>query len=366
MPDIRVQKLAHVLVHYSLALKPNDKVRIVGPAAALPLIRELYREAIRVGARVLPRITDTDLDEILLKEGSLEQIEWVPDLASNEIEYIDASLTIWSETNTKYLSNVDPQRLAARRKASAALMQRFLQRFGEGTLRWNGTLYPTEAHAQDANMSLSEYEDFVYGAGLLNEPDPVAAWQRVHDEQQHIVDFLNSCSHIRIVAPDTDIEYRCAGRTWINCDGKENFPDGEVFTSPIEDSVNGHVRFTYPSVYNGREAEDVRLTFKDGQVVSATASHGQTFLDAMLNMDAGSRILGEAAFGLNYGIERFTRNILFDEKIGGTMHMALGSSYPETGGKNESGLHWDMVCDLRQGEVYADGELCYREGKFII
>lgn len=366
MTDPRVHKLAQVLIQYSLSIKPGDKLRLTGSKIALPLLHELYREAVRAGALVTSRITDETFVEILLKEGNDDQIGYLSELAKHEIEYFDATLTVWSEANTKQLSNVDPQRMAIMSKARAPLMKRHMERFAEGKLRWNGTLYPTEAHAQDANMSLSEYEDFVYGAGLLNEPDPIAAWQRVHDEQQRIVEFLNARQHIRIVAPDTQIEYGCAGRTWINCSGKENFPDGEVFTGPIEDSVNGHVRFTYPSVYNGREAEDVRLTFKDGKVIEATAARGQEFLDAMLNMDAGSRVLGEAAFGLNYGITQFTRNTLFDEKIGGTMHMALGAAYPETGGKNESGLHWDLVSDLRQGEVYADGELCYKDGKFII
>ncbi len=366
MADPRVQKLAQVLVNYSLAIKPGDKLRLSGGVIALPLLREVYREATRAGAFVIGRITDADFEEILLKDGSQEQLEFVSELQRQEIEYIDASLVIWSEKNTKQMSNVDPQRMALRRKAQQPLSKRFMERFTAGQLRWCGTLFPTEAHAQDANMSLSEYEDFVYGAGLLNDPDPIAAWQRVHAEQQRITDFLNGVEHIRVAAPDTEIEYRCAGRTWINCSGTENFPDGEVFTGPIENSVNGHVRFTYPSVYNGREAEDVRLTFRDGKVVDNAAARGQEFVEAMLNMDNGARYLGEAAFGLNYGIQQFTRNILFDEKIGGTMHMALGASYPETGGTNESGLHWDMVCDLHDAEVYADGELCYQNGKFKV
>ncbi|HEX6287568.1 MAG TPA: aminopeptidase [Herpetosiphonaceae bacterium] len=366
MPDPRVQKLAQVLVQYSLSVKAGDKLALRGPANALPLLYEVYSEAVRSGAFVTYRITDPNFEELLLKEGSLEQLKFFAPQLMREVEEADTLLSIWSESNTKQFSQIDPERLALRKKTLSPATQRMMQRYGEGKLRWSGTLYPTESHAQDANMSLRDYQDFVYGAGLLHEADPIAAWRRVHDQQQHIVDFLNTCKHIRIVAPDTDIEYRCEGRTWINCDGKENFPDGEVFTGPLEDSVNGHVRFTYPSVYNGREAEDVRLTFKDGKVVEATAARGQEFLETMLNMDAGARILGEAAFGLNYGIERFTRNILFDEKIGGTMHMALGASYPETGAKNQSGLHWDMVCDLHQGEVYADGELCYQAGKFII
>ena len=184
--------------------------------------------------------------------------------------------------------------------------------------------------------------------------------------QQHIVDYLSKHNEIHIVTPDTDITYHVGGRSWISACGNSNFPDGEVFTGPIEESVNGTVRFTYPAVFNGQEVEDVRLTFRDGKVVESNAGRNVKFLNDMLDMDAGSRYLGEVAFGLNYGIQHFSKNILFDEKIGGTMHMALGASYPETGGKNVSGLHWDIVCDLRQGKVYADGELCYENGKFII
>lgn len=267
MADPRIHKLAQVLIGYSLSIRSGDKLRLTGSTIALPLLRELYREAVRAGAFVTTRITDDTFAEILLKEGNADQIGYLSELARQEIEYFDATLSIWSEANTKQLSNVDPERMALMSKARAPIMKRHMERYAEGNLRWNGTLFPTEAHAQDANMSLSEYEDFVYSAGLLNEPDPIAAWQRVHNEQQRIVEFLNQRTHIRIVAPDTEIEYGCAGRTWINCSGKENFPDGEVFTTPIEDSVNGQVRFTYPSVYNGREAEDVRLSFKDGRVI---------------------------------------------------------------------------------------------------
>ncbi len=215
-------------------------------------------------------------------------------------------------------------------------------------------------------MSLSDYEDFVYGAGKLDLDDPVTAWQAVRAEQQRIADFLEQHDEIHIVAPGTDITYRVGGRKWINCAGTENFPDGEVFSGPIEDSVNGTVLFSYPAVYDGNEVEDVRLTFRAGRVIEARAGRGLDFLNAMLDSDAGARTLGEAAFGLNYDIQRFSKETLFDEKIGGTMHMALGASLPESGGVNESGLHWDMVCDLREGKVYADGQLCYDAGRFIV
>jgi aminopeptidase len=366
MADPRHQKLAMVLVHYSLKIKPGDKLVIKSKDIAAPLIREVYREAIRAGAHVKTFIGIDGLEEIALSEGSDEQLAYVSEYDKFVTDYFDATLTIWAEENTRSMSGVDPKRIARKREAQAPLFKRSLERMASGVERWCGTLYPTQAHAQDARMSLSAYEDFVYGAGLLNLEDPMAAWRKIDTEQQRIADFLMQHDEIHIVAPDTDITYRVGGRKWISCAGTENFPDGEVFSGPIENSVNGIVRFSYPAIYDGNEVEDVRLTFQDGKVVESSAGRGLDFLNAMLDTDAGSRYLGEVAFGLNYSIQQFSGDTLFDEKIGGTMHMALGESLPESGGVNESGLHWDMVCDLRQGKVYADGQLCYENGKFII
>ncbi|GAC1344424.1 MAG: aminopeptidase [Ktedonobacteraceae bacterium] len=366
MADTRHQKLAKVLVHYSLNIKSGDKFLIHSPVAATPLVKEVYSEAIQAGAYVTTRMMLDELDEILLRAGSEEQLTYISAVDKLENEHYDVFLGIWASQNTRSLSLIDPKRLALRQKAFAPLSKQFLERAAAGKLRWCGTLYPTQAHAQDAGMSLSDYENFVFSAGLLDLEDPAEGWRKVQEEQQHIADYLGKHHEIHIVAPDTDITYHVGGRTWISCAGTKNFPDGEVFTGPVEDSVNGTVRFTYPAVYNGNEVEDVRLTFRDGKVMESSASRGLEFLNAMLEMDEGARFLGEVAFGLNYNIKQFSKDTLFDEKIGGTMHMALGESYPETGGKNESGLHWDMVCDLHEGKVYADSELCYEAGKFII
>ncbi len=366
MADPRHQKLAKVIVQHSVEIKPGDKVGIFGSNAAAPLIRELYRQVLRTGAHPHVRLTLNDLQEIKMGEASDEQLRFVSDLSLQEIEYLDVTIHVWADENTKTMSRIDPKRMAMAQEAAAPVSERFMVRSASGELRWCGTLFPTNAHAQDAGMSLADYEDFVFGAGLLDHDDPPASWRRVHEEQQRVADYLMQHDEIHIVAPGTDITYRVGGRTWLNASGTKNFPDGEVFTGPVEDSANGTVRFTYPAVYNGQEVEDVLLTFRDGRVVDATAARNQEFLLAMLDMDPGARCLGEVAFGLNYGIQKFTRNILFDEKIGGTMHMALGRSYPETGGQNKSALHWDMICDLREGKVYADGELCYENGRFTI
>jgi aminopeptidase len=367
MPDPRHQQLARVLVQYSLALKPGDRLIIQAPAIALPLTREIFRAALQAGAYIIAVDTIQDeLGEILLQEGSDEQLTYVSELEKFRVECYSARMHIWADENTRSFSSVDPRRMALRQGARRELIKRTLEREARGEARWCGTLFPTHAHAQDAGMSLSAYEDFVFRAGLLDREDPIAAWEAVRAEQQRIADFLETRDELHIIAPGTDLTLRVGGRKWVNCAGKVNFPDGEVFSGPLEDSVNGTISFSYPAFYNGFEVDGIRLTFEQGRVVEATARHNQAFLEAMLATDPGARCVGEVAFGLNYNIQRFTRNTLFDEKIGGTMHMALGASLPESGGQNHSAIHWDMVNDLREGKVYADGKLCYAEGRFLI
>ncbi|NWG20438.1 MAG: aminopeptidase [Chloroflexi bacterium] len=366
MVDPYVAKMARVLVQYSLGLKPGDLFRIIAPPAAVPLVSELYRAALEAGAHPYLALTLEETEELLYRHGSDEQIGLITPMMRQEIEEIHASIRIMASENTRALSGIDPQKVAIRRQALRHVQERVMQRSAEGTLNWCVTLFPTNAAAQDADMSLREFEEFVYRACKLHYDDPVAEWRRTSAEQQRIADVLNGCATIRILSPDTDLTYRVAGRTWINCAGDRNFPDGEVFSSCDETATEGHIRYTFPAIYAGREVEDVRLWFEHGQVVRATAARGEDLLHSLLNMDDGARRLGEVAFGTNYEITRFTRNILFDEKIGGTVHLALGAGYPETGSRNTSALHWDMICDMRQGEVYADGRMIYKDGKFVI
>ncbi len=366
MADPRLATLANVLVRYSLDVKPGQLLRISGPALCAPLIVEAYREAISAGANAFTRISIDGLDEIFLKQATDDQIRFVSPMARDEVERIDAELGIWAHYNTRSLTGVDPKRQAMRRQATREISERFLARAAAGELRWCGTQYPTQADAQDAEMSLAEYEEFVFGACLLDRPDPVAAWEQVRSEQDEAVRALEARDELHLIGENIDLRVRTGGRKWINCAGEHNFPDGEIFTAPIEDSTEGWVRFSFPAIYGGREVNGIRLRFSEGRVVEASAEKGEDLLKAMLDLDAGSRTLGEFAFGTNYGIKRFTRNILFDEKIGGTVHMALGAAYPETGGTNRSGVHWDMICDMRtDGEVRADGEVVYRGGRFL-
>jgi aminopeptidase len=367
MTDPRVSKLADLLVNYSLELKPGQIVRLDGGTVAAPFVRELYRAALRAGAHPRTRVEVEGTDVIAVGEASDEQLTFVSEIDRFEIDHVDAIVTIWADRNTRALSQADPQRVSKKIAARRQLTNRLWERIDEGNAKWVGTRFPTDAHAQDAEMSLAEYEDFVYGAcHVRGEEDPVAHWRSVSAELNERARELNTFTELRVIGPDTDLRVNVAGREWLAADGKLNMPDGEIFTSPVETATEGEIRFSFPAIFQGRGVEDVRLRFEGGRVVRAEAGNGNEFLQSLLDMDEGARILGEVAFGLNYEIDRFTRDILFDEKIGGTMHFALGSSFKKLGGRNESGLHWDMICDLRaNGEVYADGKLVWKAGQFL-
>lgn len=367
MYDPRIEKLAKLLIQYSLGIKKGQHLMLRSTLQAEPLVEAAYKEAILAGAHVTIMLSLPGAQEIFYKHASDEQLQYISPMEKFVTEEFDAFLSIMASYNTKALSGVDSQRISMNRRAGAEIQKRFMERASTGELHWTLTAYPTNAAAQDANMSLTEYADFVFGAGLLNHDDPVAEWKRIDAEQEKICSYLNEKTKLRIVSRDTDISMSIEGRKWINCSGHENFPDGEVFTGPVEDSVNGHIRFSFPGIYAGKEIEDIRLEFKDGKVVKASAAKGEDLLGALLETDEGARYVGEVAVGTNFGIQKFTRNMLFDEKIGGTVHLAIGASYPESGGKNQSGIHWDMLCDMRQGgEIYADDELIYRDGKFLL
>jgi len=367
MQDPRIEKLAQVLVRYSTAVRPDDLVRLVGPPVSRPLVVALCGEVLAAGGHPHVRIVPDECAELKLALGSEAQLRYEDPLDLYMVERVDVSITLWGQDNTKSLSGVDPARQALVSQGRKRLMNRFFERAAKGELRWVGTQYPCHSSAQDAQMSLAAYERFVFEAGLLHLADPAAAWQEISRRQQRVVDYLNTKRELRFVTPQgTDLTVGIADRRWINCDGHENFPDGEVFTGPHEDATEGTVVFSFPAVHGGREVDGIRLRFSAGRVVDARADKGEDFLIAMLDQDPGARVLGEIALGTNYSVEQFTRNTLFDEKIGGTFHAAVGAAFPETGGRNESGLHWDMVCDLRAGgQVFADGQLISENGRFL-
>ena len=367
MADIRVEKLAELLVNYSVAVKSGDKVAIQGESLAEPLHKAIYAKVLQAGGHPFFVITPSGTPEIFYKYASDEQLKHIQPPAKLINDTYDVSIYAGGEENTKALSNIDPARLVMRQQARTEMRKTFLSRSARGEVRWIYVLFPTNAYAQDAEMGLAEYEDFVYAACLGDMNDPVGYWKRFSARQQKAIDWLKGKKSIHVTAPGTDLSLSVAGRTFINCDGHLNMPDGEVFTGPVEDSINGHVYFSYPAIENGHEVTGVRLWFENGKVVKASAEKNENFLLKTLDTDEGARRVGEFAFGTNTGITKFTRQILFDEKIGGSFHMALGSSYPETGGLNSSAIHWDMICDMRQGgEVTVDDQLFYKNGQFTI
>jgi aminopeptidase len=366
MIDPRIRKLAHVLVHYSTGIQAGERVRIFGTTASEPLLREIYREVLRAGAHPLVRLRLTDEDYLYYSEAGDAELDHLDPLLLHEVENINVSIRTFPDENPHALTSVDPEKKQRRLRATRPLTEKFLQRWKEGRLRWLGTAYPTDALAQEARMSLEEFANFVFEAGKLNEADPAAAWKAVSVRQQKICDRLNQCSTIRYTGLDTDLTFSCQGRTWINCDGKLNFPDGEVFTGPVEDSANGTIRFTYPGIFQGQEVEDIFLRFKNGKVEEARAVKGEDLLHKLLQTDAGASYIGEIAIGTNEQIRHFSKNMLFDEKMGGTIHLAIGMGIPGSGSKNFSSLHWDMLKDMRNGgAIYADGVLIYKDGRFV-
>ena len=367
MIDKRLEKLAYILVHHSLRIKKNDLFVIAGSPLAAPLIKEVYKQAVEAGAYPYVKVGVDGLAEIFYTYASDHQLTYMSPVAKFEIETIDARLAIISPENTKSMTNIDSKKQAKSSVAQQEINQIFLDRAAKKELRWCVTQYPTNASAQDAEMSLEDYEKFIFNASHVDAKDPLQYWNSVYKKQEHVRKLLDSKEKIRVVAEDTDLTVSVAKRKWINCFGQENFPDGEVFTGPVENSAQGHISYSFPVSHGGREVEDIQFWFEKGKVTKAKASKGEKFLNSMLDMDPGSRRIGEFAFGLNEGIKRYTKNTLFDEKIDGTIHIAVGSGYPETGSKNKSGLHWDMMCDLRKnGEVYADDELIYKKGKFLV
>ncbi len=361
MRDERLKKLARVLVDYSIAAGEGEQVIVSGGAAAEPLIKEVYARLLDAGAIPIPQISLAGMQELFFGHAKDVHYEKTPPVVRSLYEGADAFISVMAPQNTRALAAVDPKKQQALSKRDKALQEIVL-----GKDRWALTLFPTEALAQESEMSLADYEEFVFEAMALNEDDPVRCWREKAKEQQRLIERLEQADEIRIVGQGTDLTLSVKGRKFLNGDGTHNMPCGEIFTGPIEHSTNGDIFFGIPVAVAGREVSGVRFRFEEGRVVEASAERGKEYLNAMLDADEGSRYLGELGIGTNYGIPRATKNILFDEKLGGTVHLAIGRSYEETGGKNESSVHWDLISDLREGgELYADGELLQRDGDFL-
>ena len=367
MADERVKKLADLLVHYSIAVQPDDWVLVRGHVAAEPLVKEVVEAVWAAGGRTTLQLNSDMVSEAIFRVASDAQLNWVAPSETLLFNEVDALIALNATNNTRSMNTIDPRKQQIAQLARKELTETYLHRAAEGSLRWVGTAYPCAAYAQEASMSLHDYENFAYGACFVDKEDPKAEWLKVHDMQQKLVDWLAGRKQVDIQSKYAELSLSIEDRTFINSDGKKNMPSGEIFTGPVEHSINGWVEFTYPAIRAGREVEGVRLEFKDGQVVKATAEKNEAYLLSQLDSDEGARFLGEWALGTNYGIQQFTKSILYDEKIGGTMHMAVGAGYPETGSKNTSAIHWDFICDMREdSEILVDGELFYKNGAFEV
>jgi aminopeptidase len=368
MRDARAEALARILVRYSTRVERGDVCVIQSTTGAEPLVQAVYEEVLRAGGLPLMQLTTEGAAAAFYELASDEQLDWVPPTARWAAENADVRIAVLADANTRALTGVDPKRQSRHSRARKPLMETSMRRAAAGEHRWSVTLFPTHAYASEAGMSLARYEDFYYAACLATYDDPVGAWRRQSDEVRRLAEWIDGREEVRVTAPNgTDLTLGIGGRTFIPCVGEHNMPDGEFFTGPVEDSVNGEVAFSFPAVYGGREVAGVRLRFEDGRVVDASAERGEDFLIETLDTDEGARRLGELGIGTNYGIATATKEILLDEKIGGTVHLAVGMSYPETGGVNDSAVHWDMVCDLRQGgSITVDGEELQRDGRFVV
>ncbi|MEE9513929.1 MAG: aminopeptidase [Anaerolineales bacterium] len=367
MADYRVENLAKVIVEYCLSVKPQDRVAVIGSTLSETLMLAIQRAVLRAGGypHLFPFFPGSEY--IRFSESNDDQLDFVSPIMKMAFEEFECLASLYSMANTRALTNIDPAKQGRVAKAQAEIMKRYMERAATGELKWAVTMFPTNAHAQDAEMSLAEFEDYVYSTMYVDTDDPVKEWRKIHDEQQRYVDWLSGKDELVVKGPNVDLTLSIKDRVFMNSDGVNNMPDGEIDTSPIEDSVEGWIRFTYPAIRQGKEVEGVELKFEKGKVVEASAEKNQDFLISILDTDGGARYLGEFAIGTNKRINRFIKNILFDEKIGGTIHMALGFGYPETGSVNKSAIHWDMICDMRDGgQIFADGELFYESGEFKV
>ena len=367
MRDWRVDNLAKILVNYSTNVREGDTCLIEGPVAAEPLIAAVYEEVLRAGGQPVLSMAFDGQPESFFRNASDTQLEWISPVSQWAADEGDCRVVIGADTNTRALSSIPPERQTKRQAATRSLIEKVMKRSAEGEHRWVYSLYPTEAYASDAEMSLREFEDFYFGACLADTDDPVTAWEEASKETRRLAEHVTGHSEVHITGPGTDIRLGVEGRTFIPCFGDRNMPDGEFFTGPVEDAVDGEVTFQLPAMVAGREIAGVRFRFESGKVVDASAERGEEFLIELIDTDEGARRLGELGIGTNFRIDRGTRDVLLDEKIGGTVHLAVGAAYPETGGQNESAVHTDLVCDLRQGgRIEVDGELLQENGVFQV
>jgi aminopeptidase len=363
MSDPRLNALAKVMVNYSTEVKPGDWVVVLANVITLPLVKEVVREVYQAGGNVDTVLNSGDLSELTYRYGSEEQLQWISPFQTMITDKADVIISISGSENTRYMTNIDSKLQKMRQAASAEVFKTFVNRVSLGDVRWVGTQYPCNAYAMEADMSLTEFEDFVYRATFADQPDPIECWQEMHSNQERLIDWLEGKKEIVIRGPNVDFSLSVEGRPFINGDGKKNMPCGEIYTSPVENSANGWIRFTYPTMQGGREIDGVELRFEDGRIVDASAKKNEEYLLETLDVDEGARYLGEFAIGTNFGIQKFTKSILYDERSSSTVTVMLqvsGQSSGQTLGKVWAmPTHSSLLVCLRFGSSYSHFILCY-------
>jgi aminopeptidase len=367
LTDPRVKKFAEILVDFSANIQPGDRVLLEGTTAAMPLFEALYKRILERGGHPYSSMEFPTQQEIFFNNANESQLSHTPIFRNLAYEEFESRIRIHSKTDTESLSQIPAEKQSTHTKALEPILSTQMRRGAIKEFKWVTTLFPTQAYAEQAGMRLKQYENFVYQAVQADTDDPVAHWQQVEKDQERYMKLFEVADKVILRGPNVDLRLSVKGRKFVNAAGRNNMPDGEIFTGPVEKSVNGWVRYTYPAINQGRVVEGIELKFVEGRVLHAKAKKNEDFLLKMLDIDSGARYVGEFAIGLNFGIDRFTSQILFDEKIGGSFHMALGAGYPETGSKNTSKIHWDMICDMRKdSEIVVDNEVIYKDGKFVV
>lgn len=369
MIEFLKDKLAEIIVKYSLEVKKGDRVFISGHTLSKDLLLSIYCEVLKAGAHPLLHPELEGESELRYRYSTDEQLKYLDDIYLKMVEEFDCLIQILDDYNTKKLTNVDPELIKTSNSSAKKMKmaQTYAIRSAKKELRWVVVPYPCQSLAQEGNMDLYTYTEFVNKALLLDKENPIDEWKKIKEKQSKICEYLNNTEKIQVIGEDTDLTFSVKGRLWLNGCGEVNLPDGEVATSPLEDSANGHIRFTFPGIYQGREVENIYFEFKDGKVVDYSADKGEELIKQILSIRKANNI-GEFAIGTNYGITKFTKNMLFDEKMGGTMHCALGQAFAETGSKHSSTIHWDILKDMKTpgSQVIADGKVIYEEGKWKI
>ncbi|MFC2143417.1 aminopeptidase [Candidatus Aenigmatarchaeota archaeon] len=366
MTDPRIDRFAKLLVGYSTEIREGDNVRLIASPDSLPLLHAIYREVLKAGANP-PHVVyrAPGIDYIFQSEASEAQLGYLgaaelATLTGNEeagIQGVNALISIQGAQNTRELAGIAPERSNLVAAARRPIMEWLVDE--DNRIRWCGTMSPySPGHAQDGEMSVDEWSDLVFASVYADREDPVAAVREMARKQAGLYGVLDQGKEVHIRGRGTDLRMSIEGMKPINEPGKHNQPDGEVFTGPVVNSVRGYITFQQnPVVRDGREVHGVRLEFDEhGRCVQATADKNEAYLNTTLDMDEGARRVGELGIGTNFGVPRFVKNILFDEKRAGTLHMAMGNGYPPTGNSNESALHWDMIMDLgTEGHLSVDG-----------